>query len=105
MRGVMLIFSLGGPARGAPADAWFAQDKVKHFFTSAFIQGFGYGTLRAAGASHGVALAGATVATATAGIGKEVWDAHGHGTPSGRDLTWDAAGAVAATVLLVRVQR
>lgn len=105
MRGLALLFSLGLPGHRPPDDPWLAQDKVKHFFTSAFIQSMAYGSLRAAGVTHGVALAGATVASATAGIGKEVWDAQGHGDPSARDLAWDAAGAGAATLLLVRVTR
>ena len=105
MRGVLLVFSLGGSPRLPAGDAWFGEDKLKHFFTSAFVQSLGYGTLRAVGASHAVALTGASIATATVGIGKEVWDAHGHGDPSAKDLTWDALGAGAATLLLVRVAR
>ena len=105
MRGLMLVFTLaGGPAR-APADAWFGEDKLKHFFTAAFVQSFGYGALRATGAPHGAALAGATGATLTVSVGKELWDARGHGTPSARDLAWDALGAGAATTLLVRTER
>ena len=101
MRGLLLVFTFGS----ASGDRWFAEDKVKHFFTSAFVQSFGYGSLRAAGASHPAALAGASAATGAAGIGKEVYDAQGHGTASLRDLVWDAAGAGAATVLLVRTRR
>jgi uncharacterized protein YfiM (DUF2279 family) len=86
-------------------DAWLGEDKLKHFFTSAFVQGMGYGTLRAAGASHAVALGGATVVTSAAGVGKELWDRGGRGTPSVKDLVWDAAGAGSATVLLVRTAR
>ncbi len=103
MRGLMLVVTLaGGPH---PADAWLGQDKVKHFFSAFFVQSLTYGALRATGVSHGLSLSGATAASATASIGKEVWDLHGHGTPSVRDLVWDAAGAGAATSLLVRVQR
>lgn len=104
MRGLLLVFSLGGPPRGA-GDAWFAEDKLKHFFTSAFVQSLGYGSLRAAGVSHGAALAGATAATLAAGVGKELYDRNGRGTPSGRDLVWDAAGAAAASALLAKVAR
>jgi uncharacterized protein YfiM (DUF2279 family) len=78
---------------------------VQHFFTSAFVQSMSYGSLRAAGASHAVALAGATATTAAAGIGKEVHDLRVKGDFSVRDLAWDAAGAGAATVLLARVAR
>jgi putative lipoprotein len=105
MRGFVLIFSLAIQHPAPPADAWLGEDKLKHFFMSAFIQSMGYSSLRAAGVAHPLALAGASATTATFGIGKEVWDAHGHGTPSGKDLAWDAAGAGAATLLLVRSPR
>ena len=105
MRGIVLVFTLAGAPRAHPADGWLAQDKVKHFFTAAFVQSFGYGSLRAAGVSHGLALAGATTATVAVSLGKEAWDARGHGTPSVKDVVWDAAGAGAATALLVKVQR
>jgi uncharacterized protein YfiM (DUF2279 family) len=105
MRGFVLVFSLATQRPAQAADAWFAEDKLKHFFTSAFVQSMGYGSLRATGVSHPLALAGASAATATLGIGKEVWDAHGHGTPSGKDLAWDAAGAGTITLLLVKSPR
>ena len=105
MRGFVLVFALHGVPRARPHDSWLGPDKVQHFFTSAFVQSMGYGSLRAAGASHGVALAGASAATAAIGVGKEVHDLRVKGEFSMRDLTWDAAGAGAATVLLVRVAR
>lgn len=103
MRRLWLVFSLG-PAT-LSSDHWFAGDKLQHFFTSAFVQSMSYGTLRTAGVGHGPALAGATATSAVAGVGKEVYDVHTKGEFSLRDLTWDAAGAGAATVLLVRTQR
>ena len=103
MRGIWLVFTLGP---GAPSgDRWLAGDKWQHFFTSAFVQSMSYGSLRASGVGHGGALAGATVASAVAGVGKEVHDLRVKGEFSVRDLTWDAAGAGAATVLLVRTNR
>jgi uncharacterized protein YfiM (DUF2279 family) len=107
MRGLLLVFSLssGGGPRSAAGDSWLAADKVQHFFTSAFVQSITYGSLRAAGTSHGAALTAASVTTATVGIGKELHDLRGHGDPSVKDLAWDVAGAGAATVLLVRTAR
>jgi uncharacterized protein YfiM (DUF2279 family) len=105
MRGLLLVFSLNGVPRGTPGDHWLGPDKVQHFFTSAFVQSMTYGSLRAAGASHALALGGATTTTAAVGVGKEVRDLRVKGEFSLRDLAWDAAGAGAATVLLVKVQR
>ena len=104
MRGLMLVFSLqGSPSR--PADGWFGQDKVQHLFMSAFVQSASYGSLRGAGLSHGAALSGATAATASIGIGKELRDRRVTGVFSVRDLAWDAAGAGAMTLLLARTAR
>ena len=89
---LFLVFSLGGGIPHA-SDPWFGEDKAKHFFMSAFIQGLGYGTLRAAGVRHELALGGATVGTAVVGVGREVSDGRTKGVFSVRDLTWDAAGA------------
>jgi putative lipoprotein len=108
MRGLLLIFSLhAGPAapQGAPADAWFSRDKAQHFLMSAFIQSAGYGALRGAGVRHGTALGGASVATAAVGVGKELHDRRVKGDFSARDLTWDAAGAGAMTLLLTHTAR
>ena len=103
MRGA-LLFSLAFGAQGS-GDRWFGADKVKHFLTSAFVQGATYATLQAAGADRGAALAGATVVTLSVGVGKEWMDRRSGGAFSGRDLAWDAAGAGAATLVLVRTER
>jgi putative lipoprotein len=107
MRGLLLVFSLhGGPAPpGRAADAWLTRDKAQHFFLSAFAQSLGYGALRGAGASHGAALAGASVVTASLGVGKELRDRRVKGEFSLRDLTWDAAGAGSMTLLLTHTAR
>ena len=103
MRGA-LLFSLAFGAQG-DGDRWFGADKVKHFLTSAFVQSATYATLQAAGVERGPALAGASVVTLSAGVGKEWLDRRRGGPFSGRDLAWDVAGAGAASLLLVRTQR
>ncbi len=105
MRGLLLVLSLGGPPGARRDDGWFSADKAKHFLTSAFVQSLAYGSLRSIGASHGMALVGATITTAATGIGKELYDARTGGDPSARDLTWDAAGAGAMTLLLAHTAR
>jgi uncharacterized protein YfiM (DUF2279 family) len=101
MRGLLLVFTLGRAPEHS-RDAWFGPDKLQHFFTSAFVQSVGYGVLRRAGAEQGPAIAGASVVTAIAGVGKEVHDRRTKGEFSVRDLAWDAAGAGSASLLLVR---
>ncbi len=103
MRGLWFVVTLGPSAFSG--DAWLASDKIQHFVSSAFVQGMGYGTLRAAGIPHGAALAGASVATVAVGAGKEIYDAGHHGDPSVKDFAWDLAGAGAMTVLLVPTRR
>jgi uncharacterized protein YfiM (DUF2279 family) len=104
MRGLLLVFTLGRAPEHS-RDAWFGPDKLQHFFTSAFVQSVGYGVLRRAGAEQGPAIAGASVVTAIAGVGKEVHDRWTKGEFSVRDLAWDAAGAGSASLLLVRTVR
>ena len=93
------------PPRQAEEDRWFGTDKVRHFFVSAMLQSLGYATLRALDVRHGSALAGASVVTAGFGIGKELSDRRHGRSVSARDLIWDAAGAGAASFLLVRTER
>ena len=83
-----------------PPDRWFARDKVRHFGSSAAIQLMGYGILTIVGVHRTQALIGAALVTASAGIGKEVWDGQGHGTASARDLVWDGLGLVAGSGLV-----
>ena len=104
MRGLVLVFTLGRAPEHS-RDAWFGPDKLQHFFTSAFVQSFTYGALRRAGMEQGGAIAGATATSAAVGVGKELRDQRIKGEFSVRDLSWDAAGAGAATLLLVRTVR
>jgi putative lipoprotein len=104
MRGLVLVFTLGRAPEHS-GDRWFGPDKLQHFFMSAFVQSAGYGVLRRAGVESGPAIAGASAATAVAGVGKELIDRRTKGDFSARDLVWDAAGAGSASVLLVRTVR
>lgn len=97
---LILMLQLHGPGDHPGGDSWFGADKVKHFFMGAFVQSVAYSAVRATGVSHGTSLAAASGVTAGVSVGKEVWDAHTGGTPSLRDITWDALGAGAATLVL-----
>jgi uncharacterized protein YfiM (DUF2279 family) len=90
-----------GPVAGT-GPGWFSPDRVKHFFISFFVQSTSYTLARTANLDHAPALGVATAATATVALSKEVWDRRRGTGFDRRDLVWDALGAGAATVLLVR---
>jgi uncharacterized protein YfiM (DUF2279 family) len=89
----------------APPDRWFGSDKLKHFFIAGFTQTVAYSAFQAARVHHDQALIGAWVVTATVSVAKEVHDRRSYGLFSYRDLTWDAAGAGVATLLIAKTVR
>jgi putative lipoprotein len=104
MRGLLIAFTLhfGAPAAN---DSWFGTDKAQHFFMSAFVQSVSFSALRATRLSRTNSLIGATLVASAVGIGKEVYDAKRGGDPSLKDLTWDAAGIAAATLILAHTEK
>jgi putative lipoprotein len=82
-------------------DPWFGPDKAIHFCASATLAGGGYalGALATDDIAGRLSM-GAAMALG-AGLAKEVFDATGHGTPSWRDLAWDALGAAVGLGLSV----
>jgi uncharacterized protein YfiM (DUF2279 family) len=105
MRGLALVFALHMPPEHAGGDRWFSADKAKHFFTAAFIQSLSFSALRSTGIGKSGSLAGATIVAAGVSVGKELYDQRSHGDPSLKDLTWDGAGMLAASVLLGQTER
>lgn len=105
MRAFLLVFSLhvGGDHGGG--DHWFAADKAKHFFTAAFVQSVAFGAFRAAGATRAASLGGATAVSSLVSVGKELYDRRTGGDASAKDLVWDAAGIIAASVALNQTRR
>jgi putative lipoprotein len=100
----VMTVAFGGPMR-LTGDPWFGADKLKHFFTAAAVQSVSYAGLRALGASHAPAATGAWAATAALSVGKEVRDLRSYGLFSLKDLTWDAGGAVAASLVVGHTER
>jgi uncharacterized protein YfiM (DUF2279 family) len=94
------------PARAQmPPDRWIGTDKVKHFVLSALIQSFAYSVTQVTTkADRSSLLLSASVATAAAGLGKEMRDHRSYGHFSVRDLVWDAAGAGTASLMLARTR-
>jgi putative lipoprotein len=97
---IVVVDSLIPAPRRSARDPWFGRDKLLHFTASMLIQSTAHTVFRARGADFYQASVGAGLVTATAGIGKELWDMQGHGDASLRDLTWDAIGGASGAVLM-----
>jgi putative lipoprotein len=100
VRAALALLLLAGPP-----DRWFGVDKLKHFVMSAFAQSVAFSALQYAGASRDAALGGSLAAGAALGVGRELHDRRVRGQFSVRDLTWDAAGLGAATLLVRHAER
>lgn len=97
---------LVGLLRAGGGDSWFASDKLKHFFLSAFVQSVSYSVMQVT--THGSRsslLLSASATSAVVGIGKEIHDSRVKGEFSVRDLSWDAAGIGAATLMLSKTRQ
>jgi putative lipoprotein len=84
-----------------PADRWFGDDKLRHFFMSFAATAYAYAGARAVGFDAVESLPVAAGFAAAAGIGKEVHDRRRNWRFSAKDLVWDAAGIGAAVLLLL----
>ena len=103
---MLRVLVLAGLLQGVAADRWFGPDKVKHFLLSALTQSLAYSVTQVTTrGSRSSLLLSASFASAAVGIGKEMHDRRSYGLFSVRDLAWDAAGAGAASLLLVQTRR
>lgn len=73
-------------------DPWFAEDKLKHAFSSVAAVNFAYAGARTAGLRDESAVLAAALSGAAAGIWKELYDRRRGRAFSSRDLLWDAVG-------------
>lgn len=105
IHGLVFVLSFQLGRMRAEADPWLAPDKAKHFFMAAFVQSASFSGLRFVGIGRTGSLVGATAVASTVSVGKELYDRRYGGDPSLKDLAWDGAGIVAATVLLRNTQR
>jgi uncharacterized protein YfiM (DUF2279 family) len=95
----------GGQGEHHGGDSWFGRDKLLHLLAEATIQAATFEAIRATDHGHRSSVYGAWVMSAAAGVGKELYDRQTTGLFSRRDLTWDAIGAGAATVVLNQTRR
>jgi uncharacterized protein YfiM (DUF2279 family) len=87
-------------AQGQERDSWLGQDKLKHFFVAGYSYTVSFAGLQAAGASRKQQQSGAA-----GSVGKEVLDRRRGSRFSYRDLAWDGAGIILASVLMNNVRR
>lgn len=78
----------------AEEDAWVGPDKALHFGASSVIASGSYAVSTLLFDARGHSLLFGAGVSALVGGGKEAFDAVGLGTPSWRDLAWDAAGTI-----------
>lgn len=81
----LLATALIAATASANADEWTGADKTKHVVAGAAVSSIVTSVTK--NELHGF-LAGVAV-----GVGKELYDAHGSGHPSMKDLAWTVAGS------------
>jgi uncharacterized protein YfiM (DUF2279 family) len=102
-----LCFALGlgggGAAGDPPRDAWFAEDKYKHFAAAFAATTLSASAARTAGLERDASLRLGAATGAAFSLWKEIED---HRRPGGyfsvRDLVWDAAGVGAGVYVVGR---
>jgi len=95
------------PSRDAQ-DPFFGPDKALHFGVSMGLSAGGYALSSLVWDKPWQRAVGGAALSLLAGVGKELWDLAGHGTPSWKDLAWDGmgtavgiGGALAVDVLIL----
>lgn len=102
---LFFCMSLGPPGGAQPADRFFGEDKLKHFFTSFIVTSLAASGARAAGLDADASLLVGVGTGATVGVLKEVSDLRREGaTASIYDIVWDLGGVGAAAALNARAQ-
>lgn len=96
-----MMLVLQGPP---PGGSWLGADKVKHFLMSAFVHSTTFSIARWTGANHASSQIVGGIASASAGVWKELSDRKSKRPFSVSDLVWDAAGAASAGALLNRTR-
>jgi len=105
MNACLFVVCLSLTGAPAPADAWFGEDKFKHFFLSYGVTALATAGARAAGLDGRASIVAGAGVGAGAGIWKEIRDARQPGGyASVRDLVWDFAGVGAAATVAAQAR-
>lgn len=99
----LAFLAVAPPAAARDRDAWTGDDKLLHFSASAVLAGLGYGVSAFFVSPRSTRAAIGAGSSLTFGVGKEIYDLSGHGTPSWRDLTWDVVGTGVGTAIALGV--
>ena len=99
----LAFFAVAPPAAARDRDSWTGDDKLLHFSASAVLAGLGYGVSSLFVSPRPARAATGAGAALTFGVGKELYDLSGYGTPSWRDLTWDVVGTGVGTAIALGV--
>jgi uncharacterized protein YfiM (DUF2279 family) len=102
---VLLAALLSGPAAAQERDPWLGPDKALHFSLSAALAGGGYALGAALFEEVPPRLAMGAGLALGLGIAKELYDLTGAGTPSWKDLTWDAIGVATGLAIAWAIDR
>ena len=96
-----------GPRDAPEPDRFFAEDKLKHFFTSFIVTSLAASGARAAGLDHDTSLWVGAGVGAGVGIAKELNDMRSAETETASllDLVWDLGGVGAATVVVAQTRQ
>lgn len=100
MNACLLVLGMAVACAGEPParDAWFAEDKLRHFTVSAAATTVGYGGARFLLDAEPAAVTAGSIALGL-GIAKELMDVRAGGPFSLKDLIWDAAGVALGLTL------
>ena len=106
---LLLALVLGWLVAASPASAqqddWLGRDKALHFGLSVGLAAGAYAVSAPFVEDPVTRFALGVGAGFGVGVLKEIWDATGRGTPSGRDLAWDVAGVATGAALSLLVDR
>lgn len=103
LAGALALLLMASSARASDPDPWFGADKALHFTAGAGLAVVGYGVAMPFSESRALRLGAGATLSLLAGLAKEGWDLAGHGTPSWRDLAWDAIGCVVGLAVALAV--
>jgi uncharacterized protein YfiM (DUF2279 family) len=89
---IALLFLRAGNAHAQERDPWWGRDKAAHLTVSMGLSSLTYGLVRSQTDRKALCLVWGASIGLGAGIAKEAVDLAGLGTPSWKDLLWDAIG-------------